>query len=158
MMPYETYMNLLRQLDDLIAIFEHHPDPATREQAAALLSGLDMLHREGLGRLVGAIRDAGADALLDQATEDPVVKTLLGLYDLADLDIPEEVPPAQSGAFVPVEQLTVGRRPNAAAPRARPGAPPKPTALVPLERRTVGRKPRATWVEVARTEALPPGR
>ena len=27
MMPYETYLNLIRQLDDLVAIFEHHPDP-----------------------------------------------------------------------------------------------------------------------------------
>jgi hypothetical protein len=53
MMPYETYMNLLRQLDDLVTTFEHHPDPTTQEQVAALLSGLDMLHREGLRRLVG---------------------------------------------------------------------------------------------------------
>jgi nitrite reductase/ring-hydroxylating ferredoxin subunit len=126
MMPYETYLGLIRQLDDLVAIFEHHPDPATQEQMTALLSGLDLLHREGLGRLVGALRDAGADALLDQATADPVVKTLLGLYDLADLDIAEE-------------------------------APAQPTAFVPLERLTVGRKPKATWVEVARTEDLPPG-
>ncbi len=157
MMPYETYMNLLRQLDDLVTIFEHHPDPATQEQVAALLSGLDMLHREGLGRLVSAIRDAGAEALLDQATEDPVVKTLLGLYDLADLDIPEEASPAQPGAFVSVEQLTVGRRPNAASPRAPQTAPTKPSPFVPVERLTVGRKPKATWVEVARTEDLPPG-
>jgi nitrite reductase/ring-hydroxylating ferredoxin subunit len=127
MMPYETYVNLLRQLDDLVAIFEHHPDPATQEQAAALLSGLDLLHREGLGRLVSTLRDAGADALLDQATDDPVVKTLLALYDLADLDIPEEASPAQSTTFIPTEQLTVGR------------------------------KPKATWVEVARTADLSPG-
>ncbi len=148
MMPYETYLSLIRQLDDLVAVFEHHPDPATQEQVTALLSGLDLLHREGLGRLVGALRDAGADALLDQATADPVVKTLLGLYDLAELDIAEEAP-AQPTPFIPVEQLTVSRKPNA--------APSKPTAFVPLERLTVGRKPKATWIEVARTEDLPPG-
>ena len=157
MMPYETYLNLIRQLDDLVNIFEHHPDPATQEQVAALLSGLDLLHREGLGRLVGALREAGADELLDQATADPVVKTLLGLYDLAELDIPEEASPAQSGAFVPVERLTVGRKPNASSPRAPQAAPAKPSAFVPLEHLTVGRKPKATWVEVARTEDLPPG-
>ncbi len=157
MMPYETYLNLIRQLDDLVTIFEHHPDPATQEQVAALLSGLDLLHREGLRRLVGAIRDAGADELLEEATADPVVKTLLGLYDLADLDIPGEVSPAQSGTFVPIEQLTVGRKPNASSPRAPQAAPAKPSAFVPLERLTVGRKPKATWVEVARTEDLPPG-
>lgn len=156
MMPYETYLNLLRQLDDLVTIFEHHPDPTTQEQAAALLSGLDLLHREGLGRLVGAIREAGADALLDQATADPVVKILLGLYDLADLDIAEEAP-TQSTPFIPVDQLTMSRKPNAASPMAPQAAPAKPMAFVPLERLTVGRKPKATWVEVARTEDLPPG-
>jgi nitrite reductase/ring-hydroxylating ferredoxin subunit len=121
-----------------------------------LLSGLDLLHREGLGRLVGALRDAGADALLDQAAADPVVKTLLGLYDLAELDIAEEAP-AQPTPFIPVEQLTVSRKPNAASPKVPQAAPAKPTAFVPLERLTVGRKPKATWVEVARTENLPPG-
>jgi nitrite reductase/ring-hydroxylating ferredoxin subunit len=151
MMPYETYVNLLRQLDDLVTIFEHHPDPATQEQVAALLGGLDLLHREGLGRLVGALREAGADELLDRATADPIVKTLLGLYDLVDLDIPEETP------FIPVEQLTVSRKPNAASPKAPQAAPAKPSAFVPLERLTVGRKPKATWVDVARTEDLPPG-
>jgi toluene monooxygenase system ferredoxin subunit len=156
MMPYETYLNLIKQLDDLVVVFEHHPDPATQEQVAALLSGLDLLHREGLGRLVGALRDAGADAQLEQATADPVVKILLGLYDLADLDIPEEAP-AQPMPFVPVQQLTVGRKPNATSPKAPQAAPAKPSAFVPLERLTVGRKPKATWVEVARTEGLPPG-
>lgn len=156
MMPYETYVNLLRQLDDLVTIFEHHPDPTTREQVAALLSGLDLLHREGLGRLVGALRGAGADELLDQATADPIVKTLLGLYDLVDLDIPEEAP-AQPTPFIPVEQLTVSRKPNAASPKAPQAAPAQPSAFVPLERLTVGRKPKATRIEVARTEDLPPG-
>lgn len=156
MMPHETYLNLIRQLDDLVTIFEHHPDPATQEQATALLSGLDLLHREGLGRLVGAIRDAGADDLLDQATADPVVKILLGLYDLADLDIPEEAP-AQSTTLIPTEQLTVGRKPKAASPKAPQAAPAKSTAFVPLERHGVGRKLKAAWVEVARTEDLPPG-
>lgn len=103
-MSYETYVNLIRQLDELVVLFEQHPDPATREQAGALLSGLDLLHREGLTRLLGVLRDAGA---LDQATGDPVVETLLGLYDLVDLNLPEVSQPAQdpSGSFIPLERL-----------------------------------------------------
>jgi hypothetical protein len=110
---HETYLNLIRQLDDLVAIFEHHPDEATREQAVALLSGLDMLHHEGLGRLVESLRTAGVGEILDQAVQkDPIVKTLLGLYGLAELDLPEEAPePVTSPHFVPLDQLTVNGTP-----------------------------------------------
>lgn len=103
-MPYETYVNLIRQLDDLIAVFEHHSDPTTREQAGALLIGLDQLHREGLTRLVAALRDADA---LDRAIGDPVVETLLGLYDLVDLNLPEAPQPEldPSVSFIPLERL-----------------------------------------------------
>jgi hypothetical protein len=107
---YETYLNLIRQLDELIAVFENHPDPATRDQAVALLGGLDMLHHEGLGRLVSFLRNTGSSALLDHALEDPVVRALLGLYGLAELDLPEE-PEAAPAAFVPVERLTVNGKP-----------------------------------------------
>lgn len=109
-MPYESYVNLIQQIDDLVSIFEHHPDPVTREQAVALLSGLDLLHREGLRRLVGALRDAGADALMEQAAADPVVETLLGLYDLVDLQLPDATPsePAAPSGFIPLESLTMG--------------------------------------------------
>ena len=126
MMSYETYVNLIRQLDELVAVFEEHPDPATREQAVALLSGLDALHREGLGRLVSALREAGAQELLSRAVADPVVKVLLGLYDLVDLGLPEE---------------------------PQPGGMPQ-SVFLPLERFTVSRSPRADWVESARVEDL----
>lgn len=114
-MPYESYVQLIQQLDDLVTVFEDHPDPATREQAVALLSGLDALHREGLSRLVGGLREAGVQSLLDRVTADPVVATLLGLYDLAELDLPEEArpDPAPRAAFVPLERLTARRKPRA---------------------------------------------
>jgi hypothetical protein len=109
---YETYLNLIRQLDELVAIFEHHPDPATREQAVALLSGMDMLHHEALGRLVSLLRNHGGNEFLDRAFQDPVVRTLFGLYGLAELDLPEEEEPRSApAAFVPLERLTVNGRP-----------------------------------------------
>jgi hypothetical protein len=113
---YDSYVRLIRQLDDLIGAFERHPDEATREQAIALLGGLDHLHREGLTRLVRRIRDAGGSDIMDHAASDPVVETLLGLYDLADLELGEpgigdEPGPSASVTFVPLERLTVnGRR------------------------------------------------
>jgi hypothetical protein len=118
MMPYESYRNLIEQLDDLIARFEQHPDPTTREQAIALLGGLDMLHREGLTRLVNRLRDAGGGEILDHASADQVVATLLGLYDLVDLGLPEDEAPQGSVTFVPLERLTINGR---AAGRRRSG-------------------------------------
>lgn len=106
----ETYRNLIRQLDELVGIFENHPDPVTREQAVALLSGLDMLHHEALGRLVALLRNHGGAEFLDRALQDPVVHTLFGLYGLAELDLPEKVPTPEV-AFVPLERLTINGRP-----------------------------------------------
>lgn len=103
-MPYETYLNLIAQVDDLVDRFEHHPDATTREQALALLEGVDALHREGLTRLVEALREAGAGDLVARAAEDPVVEILLGLYDLVELDLPEE---QGSSSFVPVDRVAV---------------------------------------------------
>jgi nitrite reductase/ring-hydroxylating ferredoxin subunit len=129
LMPFETYLNLIQQLDDMVVGFENHPDLRTREQVVTLLEGVDALHREGLRRLVAALRAAGAGAQVDRATADPVVKTLLGLYDLADLGLPDERPPT----------LTPG------------------TSFIPLESIPTSRKPRADWVEISQLADLPPG-
>lgn len=107
---YQNYLNLIRQLDELVEMFENHPDPATREQVTALLSGLDMLHHEGLGRLVEFFRNQGIGEYLDFATQDPVIRTLLGLYGLANLDLAEAVPES-APVFVPLERLTVKGKP-----------------------------------------------
>jgi hypothetical protein len=108
---YDSYVNLIRQLDELIAVFEQHPDEATREQAVMLLGGIDMLHHEALGRLVSFLRNAGGAELLERALEDdPIIRALLGLYGLTELDLPEEEP-SPPAAFVPVERLTVNGNP-----------------------------------------------
>lgn len=107
---YQSYLRLIRQLDELVALFENHPDMATREQAVALLSGLDMLHHEGLGRLVADLRNDGAGEFVDRALRNPIVRTLFGLYGLAELDLPEEAPPSPA-VFIPLEQLTINGRP-----------------------------------------------
>lgn len=110
-LAYESYVTLIGHLDDLIAGFEDDPDPATRERAVALLGGLDALHREGLTRLVGLLREAGAGAAVERAAADPVVGILLGLYDLADLPVPKS--PAAPPGFVPLDSLR--RRPRRAS-------------------------------------------
>ena len=83
-MSFDDYRALMAELDRLVAWFELHPEFATRERAVTLLSDLDRLHREALWRLVDALRNAGAGPALEQARADPVVATLLSLYDLGD--------------------------------------------------------------------------
>jgi hypothetical protein len=103
---YEGYIHLIQQLDDLVAHLERHPNPETREQVMALINGLDMLHREGLKRLVDRLHAAGAGDALEVAAEDPVVGILLGIYDLMEMDLPAEPPPG----FIPLEEIGVSGR------------------------------------------------
>ena len=84
MISFDDYRALMGELDRLVSWFELHPEFATRERAVTLLSDLDRLHREALSRLVEELRNAGAGPALEQACADPVVATLLSLYDLAD--------------------------------------------------------------------------
>jgi hypothetical protein len=106
---YESYLRLIRQVDDLVASFDDHPDEATRERVAALLGGIDLLHREGLTRLSEGLKNHGMGPVLEAVAGDPVVRTLLGLYDLAELDLPEEPAPEEGVTFIPRERLTMGR-------------------------------------------------
>lgn len=102
---YESYLNLLEQVDALVSRFENHPDETTREQAIALLSGLDALHREGLDRLIAILRSSGSAGMIDRLERDPIVRILLGLYDLAELDLPDA--PAEPAGFVSLEDIDV---------------------------------------------------
>jgi hypothetical protein len=117
-MLYEHYLDLAAELGELIAALEAHPDEATRDQLVGLLQRVDLLHREGLLRLVDALRADGAGEALDRAAEDPVVRILLGLYDLADLGLHERAP--ASDGFVPLERLRVRRTRTAAGEPAAP--------------------------------------
>jgi hypothetical protein len=102
-MSYEAYLAVLERLDEAVRRFEVHPDFPTRARVVALLGDIDTAHREGLRRLVEGLREAGAGEALERVTADRVVRTLLGLYDLADLGLPE--PGRSPAGFVPLAQL-----------------------------------------------------
>ena len=109
-LDYDDYVRLIRQVDELVAAFDSHPDERTRERVFALLTGVDLLHRTALTRLVEGLREHGAGAALEGVARDRVVETLLGLYGLAELDIPEEeaaAPEKDAVAFVPRDRLTM---------------------------------------------------
>ena len=67
------------------------PDPGpVAEELVGLLVGL---YGDGLGRIVGVLRDEGAPgaALLGRLTDDPLVESLLLLHDLHPLDVDARV-------------------------------------------------------------------
>ena len=69
----------LGALDELVELFQQHPDPAVRERAVALLRSVDAVHRPGLRRLAELLQAAG---LRRRALDDPEVRLLFDLYDL----------------------------------------------------------------------------
>ena len=105
-MLHEHYLDLMHDVADLIAELCDGPDVPHGERVATLLQRLDLVHREALMRLIEALRAAGAGDAVDRAiADDPTVRLLLGLYDLADL--PASTP--QSQGFFPIERLAVHR-------------------------------------------------
>ncbi|MDP9469746.1 MAG: Rieske 2Fe-2S domain-containing protein [Chloroflexota bacterium] len=124
----EAFHAVGRHLDELVREFEALPLPQVREQVFDLLQTVDALHRAGLTRLTEILRRQGAEAALERAAEDPIVRTLLVLYDLA----PEPPPVAAPGttSFIPLDRI--GRAPVRAV-----------------------RRP--VLAEVARVEEVPPG-
>ena len=127
------FQAVCRHLDDLVKRFEELPFPEVRDNVFELLQTVDTLHRSALERLVYVLRRHDGGGLLDRAAADPMVATLLVLYDL----IPE--PPA---------------------PIAAPTAAPAAVSFIPLD--TIGRAPVRTvrkpvFAELARLDDLPPG-
>ncbi len=71
-----------QQLDALVQAFEALPFPEVREMAFDMLQAVDSMHREALWRLVAFFHAHGQGDLLDHAAQDPIIHTLLLLYDL----------------------------------------------------------------------------
>ena len=118
-----------RHLDDLVREFEALPLPQVRDRVFELLQTVDALHRSALHRLVELLREQDGGASLRRAADDPIVRILLVLYDLA----PEPAPVVEApgtASFIPLDRI--GR------------APVRPIR-------------RPVFAEMARLEEVPPG-
>lgn len=78
----EEFEGFSRQLDALVQEFEALPYPEIQAKAFNMLQAVDAIHREALTRLIGFLRAHGQAELVLHAAEDPIVHTLLLLYDL----------------------------------------------------------------------------
>ncbi len=80
--PPDDLEELGAWIHDLLQEFEEHPDAEVRERVFALLDGIDVLHRATLTRLVTLLQGPGAGIVWHRAQQDPLIRTLLHLYDL----------------------------------------------------------------------------
>lgn len=78
--------DVLAEVERAIAALEQHGDPAVREAVAALLAGIDAVHRSGLSHLVDAIRGMTGETLIARLVADPAIRLLLMSYDLVPVE------------------------------------------------------------------------
>lgn len=79
--------------DDLLEVVQRaidrlgrHPDPAVRAEVAALLAGIDAVHRTALSKLVDLLQSMGGDALMTRLVAEPAIRLLLMSYDVVAVD------------------------------------------------------------------------
>jgi len=103
----EEFQTIARQLDALIQEFEKLPFPQVREMVFDLLKAVDAVHREGLNRLLGVLQAQGQADLVEQAAEaDPIIRTLLLLYDFLPAEAQPQLENVRPGVnFIPLDQL-----------------------------------------------------
>jgi nitrite reductase/ring-hydroxylating ferredoxin subunit/Fe-S cluster biogenesis protein NfuA len=78
--------DLLEVVQRAIQRLEQHADPAVRAETAALLAGIDAVHRTALTRLVVLLQSMGGDALMTRLIADPAIRLLLMSYDAIAVD------------------------------------------------------------------------
>lgn len=82
----EEQTDILDEVHRLITALESHPDTVVGEQVAALLEGIDTVHRTALTHLVNAIHGMAGEAFMNRLTADPATRLLFMSYDLLAVD------------------------------------------------------------------------
>lgn len=80
------FQHLLEWLGTGFERMEEIADEKTREEVFAFLEGIDVLHRQGLGRIFDLIGNLGGPQAVERISQDPVVSTILDMYDLPEPD------------------------------------------------------------------------
>lgn len=93
------FQHLLEWLGTGIERMEEIQDEKTREEVFALLEGIDILHRQGFGRILDLIGSLGGPQAVDQISDDPIVHTLLEMYDLPEAGERTQVERALEGVY-----------------------------------------------------------
>ena len=88
-----TFKQLSRRIEGLVARIETEADPKARADALNLAQSLMELHGAGLDRLMGIVAGAGASgqSLMNEFADDALVSSLLLLYGLHPHDLQTRV-------------------------------------------------------------------
>ena len=78
--------DILDEVDELIGVLADHADPVVGETVTVLLERIDLVHRQALTHLMGAIQSMAGDAFVNRLTADPAIRLLLMSYDLLAID------------------------------------------------------------------------
>ncbi len=97
---------LVLRVGELVSELESLQPAELREQVMELVQSIDLLHREALHRLVG-ILEKNVPAVLPALLRDPVVQTLLLLYDFVPEPLETAEPRSTPDGFVPLDRLEV---------------------------------------------------
>jgi len=103
------YDQLVLKINEFIAKLDDLPDSEGKHDFFELLKQLDLLHREGLFRILSLI-ETRAPGLAVEIQEDFVIQTLLMLYEFAE---PREAPKpvVNNGSFIPLAQIGASKSP-----------------------------------------------
>lgn len=91
--------------DQLIREFEEHPDERVRDKVFQLLNAVDRLHRPGLRALMQFLESKKLYGIIEQALSDPVIRTLLELYDLLPQTEQQPPPPTAGSSLLSLEEV-----------------------------------------------------
>jgi nitrite reductase/ring-hydroxylating ferredoxin subunit/Fe-S cluster biogenesis protein NfuA len=101
--PEAEFAHLLEWVGQGVEHMEQISDDRTRDEVFALLDGIDTVHRSALGRLMERLTALGGAGLAAQIAQDPLVQTLLEMYDLTAVDEREQVEHALAGVYPYIE-------------------------------------------------------
>ncbi len=100
-----TYTEIMPRVGELADKLLSHPDRKVREQIQELLDWVDVFHREGLGRLVEAMRSWRGEIFLKSVAADEIAGPLLGLYDLGEGADERDLAEAEAAVNAALDEL-----------------------------------------------------
>jgi len=101
--PDTEFHHLLDWVGQGVGAMEQIEDEQIREQVFALLEGVDLVHRQGLQRVLEMMSSVGGQDTVQRISEDPIVHTLLEMYDLVQMSERDQVEQALEPAYAYIE-------------------------------------------------------
>ena len=100
-----SYTEIMPRVGELADQLLSHPDRDVREQVQELLDWVDVFHREGLGRLVEAIRAWRGEIFLESVARDEIAGPFLAVYDLGEGADERDLAEAEEAVNAALEEL-----------------------------------------------------